>query len=96
MASGGYPGKYEKGKEISGIEKALDLGDTMVFHAGTKLENSRVLTNGGRVLNVVALGEGLKEAIDKAYKACSVIKFEGVHYRKDIGHKALMLQNQHC
>ncbi|MGB2706346.1 MAG: phosphoribosylamine--glycine ligase [Candidatus Omnitrophota bacterium] len=92
MASGGYPGKYEKGKEISGIEKALELEDTIVFHAGTTY-GDRILTNGGRVLNVVALGEDLKEAIDKAYKACSVIKFEGVHYRKDIGHKALMLQN---
>ena len=96
MASGGYPGKYEKGKEISGIEKALELEDTLVFHAGTKLakkicpasEVGQVFTNGGRVLNVVALGEGIKNAIDKAYKACGVIKFGNMHYRNDIGHRA--------
>ena len=95
MASGGYPEKYEKGKEISGIEKALELKDTLVFHAGTRLaENTsstgaaRVLTSGGRVLNVVGLGENIKKAIDEAYKACSVIKFEDMHYRKDIGHRA--------
>ena len=114
MASGGYPGKYEKGKEISGIEKALELEDTLVFHAGTTygdrsrhdtptgtglssgsivsgqdLSPSRVLTNGGRVLNVVALGEDLKEAIDKAYRACKLIKFDGAYYRKDIGYRAI-------
>ncbi|UCD55320.1 MAG: phosphoribosylamine--glycine ligase [Candidatus Omnitrophota bacterium] len=88
MASGGYPGKYEKGKEISGIEKALELEDTLIFHAGTRLANG-LLTNGGRVLNVVALGENIKNAIDKVYKACGMIKFENMHYRKDIGHSAL-------
>lgn len=93
MASGGYPGSYKKGKEISGIEKALELEDVLVFHAGTRLEENRFLTNGGRALNVVGLGSSIKEAIDKTYKACSMIKFEGAHYRKDIAYKALMLQN---
>jgi phosphoribosylamine--glycine ligase len=89
MASGGYPGKYEKGKEISGLEKAGELADTVVFHAGTKLAGEKVLTDGGRVLGVTALGGSIKESIDKAYKAVSLIGFEGAFYRKDIGQKAL-------
>ena len=89
MASGGYPGKYEKGKEVSGIEEASEQDGVMVFHAGTRLENKKILTSGGRVLNVVALGSDIKEAIGKAYKACGTIKFEGAHYRKDIGFRAL-------
>ena len=89
MASGGYPGKYEKGKEISGIEKAARLEDVLVFHAGTKAFGEKVLTSGGRVLNVVALGDGVKEAADKVYRACKTIKFAGAHYRRDIGHRAL-------
>ncbi len=90
MASGGYPGKYEKGKEIFGLEKTLGLGDTMVFHAGTAYgEGRRVITSGGRVLNVSALGNTIKEAIGKAYRACGLIRFEGMQYRKDIGYKAI-------
>ncbi len=89
MASGGYPGSYEKGKEISGLEEAAKLPDTIVFHAGTKLEDSKVLTNGGRVLGVTALGNSIKESIENAYKAVEKISFEKAHYRKDIGQKAL-------
>ncbi len=89
MASGGYPGKYEKGKEISGIKKALDLENNLVFHAGTKIVAEKLLTGGGRVLNVVALGGDIKEAMDKAYRACKLIKFDGAHYRKDIGYRAI-------
>jgi len=89
MASGGYPGKYEKGKEISGIEKALELEDVLVFHSGTEYADNRIVTSGGRVLNVAALGDGLKEAINRAYRACKLIKFEGMQYRRDIGGKAL-------
>lgn len=89
MASGGYPGKYEKEKEISGIEKALELEDIFVFHAGTKAKKEKIVTSGGRVLNVVSLGNDIKEARDKTYKACSKIKFEGAHYRRDIGHRVL-------
>jgi phosphoribosylamine--glycine ligase len=89
MASGGYPEKYEKGKPISGLEEANQLPDTVVFHAGTKLEDNTVLTSGGRVLGVTALGEGIKESIDKAYAALAKISFEEAHYRKDIGFRAL-------
>ncbi|MFC1576603.1 phosphoribosylamine--glycine ligase [Candidatus Omnitrophota bacterium] len=88
VASGGYPVKYEKGKEITGIKKALSLKDTFVFHAGTKLDKTLV-TSGGRVLNVVALGDDIKDAIKNVYRACELIKFDSMHYRKDIGHKAL-------
>jgi len=89
MVSGGYPGKYEKNKEIKGIPNALKMKDVLVFHAGTKSEDEKILTSGGRVLNVVALGSDIKDAIEKAYKASGMINFEGVHYRKDIGYKAL-------
>ena len=89
MASGGYPGKYEKGKEISGLEKAGSLQDTVVFHAGTKKEGEKILTNGGRVLGVTALGNSIKESIENSYKAVKKISFEEAQYRKDIGQKAL-------
>ena len=89
MASGGYPGKYEKGKEISGIEKTALPEDVLVFHAGTKAFGEKILTSGGRVLNVVALGDGIKEAAAKVYRACKTIRFAGAHYRKDIGHRAI-------
>ncbi len=88
-ASGGYPGSYEKGKEISGLDKVKGMGDVMVFHAGTKKENGKILTAGGRVLGVTALGGDIKQAIDKSYEAMDKITFEGMHYRTDIGRKAL-------
>jgi len=87
-AAGGYPGNYEKGKEIIGLDKAAKIKDVVVFHAGTKLQNNKVVTNGGRVLGVTGLGKTIKEAIDKTYTAVKEINFEGVHYRKDIGAKA--------
>ena len=89
LASGGYPGSYEKGKEISGLESAGKLKDTIVFHAGTKSDGSKILTNGGRVLGVTSLGKDLKEAIDNTYVAVKKIKFDKMHYRKDIGQKGL-------
>ena len=88
MASKGYPGKYEKGKLITGIEEAEALKDVIVFHAGTKKEGNKFYTNGGRVLGVTALSPTLPEAINKAYEAVEKIHFEGAYYRKDIGHKA--------
>lgn len=91
LVSGGYPGNYEKGKEIKGLDKIKDSEDTYVFHAGTVLKD-KVLTSGGRVLNVVSLGSDVKEAINKVYKACSAIDFEKMYYRKDIGHRALSRQ----
>jgi phosphoribosylamine--glycine ligase len=89
MASGGYPGKYEKGLPITGLDKARRMKDIMVFHAGTALKDGQVVATGGRVLGVTALGETVAAAIDKAYKAVAKISWKGVHFRKDIGKKAL-------
>ncbi len=89
IASGGYPGKYEKGKVIEGIEKVERNPDSYVFHAGTKKVDNKVVTSGGRVLNIVGKGKTLKEAIDKAYKNVSLVQFENMHYRKDIGFRGL-------
>lgn len=88
LASGGYPGNYEKDKVISGIKEAEETG-AIVFHAGTKTIDGEFFTSGGRVLNVVGMGDSIKEAIDKTYEAACKIKFDGMHYRKDIGHRAL-------
>lgn len=88
MASGGYPGKYEKAKEISGLEKAAARGNVMVFHSGTSLKDGRVVTDGGRVLGVTALGPVVAAAIDTAYAAVQDISFEGAHYRRDIAARA--------
>jgi phosphoribosylamine--glycine ligase len=89
MASGGYPGAYEKGKPISGLEEVARMDDVMVFHAGTAVSGGKIVTNGGRVLGVTALGADLANAQAKAYAACARIHFDGMHYRKDIGNKAL-------
>jgi phosphoribosylamine--glycine ligase len=87
-ASAGYPGAYETGKEIFGIDEAEALG-VKVFHAGTKFSEGRLVTSGGRVLGVTAKGEDLRAAIDNAYAALAEIEFEGMHYRRDIGEKGL-------
>jgi len=89
MASGGYPGDYEKGKEISGLDKAAGHKNVMVFHSGTALRNGKVVTDGGRVLGVTGLGASVSAAIDNAYAAVRDISFPGAHYRKDIGARAL-------
>lgn len=88
-ASGGYPGSYTKDKEISGLEQAAELKDVVVFHAGTKKVGDKILTSGGRVLGVTGLGATIKEAINKTYEAVGKINFAGMHFRKDIGKKAL-------
>ena len=85
MASGGYPQSYQKGFEISGLDENGQIEGAEVFHAGTKLENGKFYTNGGRVLGVTAEGKTLEEALDKAYSAVRKISFEGAHYRTDIG-----------
>lgn len=90
LASEGYPGSYEKGKVILGLEEAQDLDGVIVFHAGTALNpDGELITAGGRVLNVVALGDTFEEARNRAYEASELIKFEGVQYRSDIGRRAL-------
>ena len=89
MASGGYPGHYAKGKPLLGLTTAEKLPDTKVFHAGTALKDGQIVTNGGRVLGVTALGKDLKSAQASAYAAVGKICFEGAHFRRDIVAKAL-------
>ncbi len=88
-ASSGYPGNYAKDKEINGLDQAAKLEDVVVFHAGTKKAGNKILTSGGRVLGVTGLGATIKEAIDKTYAAVNKINFEGMHFRRDIGNRAL-------
>ncbi len=90
MASQGYPGSYAKGKVISGLEEVAKLPDVKVFHAGTKLENGVVVTDGGRVLGITALGDTLALAKERAYEAVKLISFPGAFYRTDIADKALI------
>lgn len=85
MASGGYPGSYQKGIEISGLDENGQLDDAIVYHAGSAYKDGKFLTAGGRVLGVTAKGANLDEALDKAYAAVRKISFDGAHYRKDIG-----------
>jgi len=89
MASGGYPGHYEKGKVIHGLEHASELQDVMVFHAATKQQNGDIVTDGGRVLGVTALGATIAAAKARAYGAVDRIQFEGAYYRHDIADKAI-------
>lgn len=87
LASGGYPESYQKGLPISGLD-AVDR-DTIVFHAGTAKKAGRIVTNGGRVLNLVSAADSIRDAIDRVYREAAKISFENMHYRKDIGHKGL-------
>jgi phosphoribosylamine--glycine ligase len=89
LASAGYPGKYETGKTISGLEDAATLQDVQIFHAGTKRDGGEIKTAGGRVLAVTALGSTLEAARDRAYEAVSRIHFENCHYRRDIALSAI-------
>lgn len=89
LVSGGYPNKYEKGKKITGIEEAKKITGVEIFHAGTVYENGAYYTSGGRVLGITAKSETLRGALDLAYEAAAKIHFDGMHYRKDIGAKAL-------
>lgn len=95
LASEGYPGSYEKGKVILGVEEAKDQNKTLVFHAGTALnEDGELVTAGGRVLNVVSLGSSFEKARDRAYRAVECINFEGKQFRTDIGAKAAQVLQQ--
>ncbi|MBN2565523.1 MAG: phosphoribosylamine--glycine ligase [Candidatus Eisenbacteria bacterium] len=89
MASGGYPGSYEKGKIISGLDQVARMKDVFVFHAGTSSADGSAVTAGGRVLCVTGLGPDLPDALSKAYAGVGAISFEGAHYRSDIGHRAI-------
>lgn len=89
MASGGYPAKYKTGKRISGLVKADKVKDVEVFHAGTAIKDRSVVTSGGRVLGVTAIGSNISSAIDQAYKVADMIDWPGKYLRRDIGHRAL-------
>jgi phosphoribosylamine--glycine ligase len=91
MASGGYPGDYEKGKIITGLDDVRKLKDVIVFHAGTKEQNGHIVTGGGRVLGVTALGETIADAKAAAYEAVDKITFDGVYCRRDIADKAIQV-----
>lgn len=89
LSSKGYPGSYRKGDAISGLESFKGSDDVIVFHAGTSMKNGKIVTSGGRVLGVTALGKDIKAAQSNAYKAVEKIHFDGMYYRKDIGDKAI-------
>jgi phosphoribosylamine--glycine ligase len=89
LSSGGYPGEYETGFEIDGLDALEKSKDVVVFHAGTKISEGKTVTSGGRVLSVTALGSDIKDAIDRCYNAVNLVEFEGMHFRRDIGHRAL-------
>ena len=88
VASGGYPGSYEKGKVMSGLDKAAEVPNAIVFHCGTKAQDGATVTAGGRVLSVTGMGATLREAVDTAYKAVDLISFDGAFHRRDIAHRA--------
>jgi phosphoribosylamine--glycine ligase len=92
MASGGYPGNYEKGKVITGINEAGQLKDVAVFHAGTSVKDGKLVTAGGRVLGVTAIGATIADAKKLAYEATGMISFEGAQYRRDIADKAIRVR----
>ncbi len=89
LASGGYPGSYEKGKVITGLDEAGAMDDVVVFHAGTTMQGDQVVTSGGRVLGVTALGETIADAQTRAYQAVDKIHFDGMTCRRDIAQKAI-------
>jgi phosphoribosylamine--glycine ligase len=88
MASGGYPGTFQVGKAITGLDDAAGLDGVEVYHAGTSLTGGTIVTSGGRVLTVVGRGNDFKAAVARAYAGVERIRFEGAHYRTDIGKKA--------
>jgi len=88
-SSAGYPGAYKSGLPITGLDSARRVPGVEVFHSGTALTNGEIVTSGGRVLGVTAVGDSLEEALDRAYQALGEVKFEGIYYRHDIGHRAL-------
>jgi phosphoribosylamine--glycine ligase len=89
MSSGGYPGTFEAGKRIDGLDAAASVDGVRVFHAGTSKREGNYYTSGGRVLGVTARARDLSTAVQRAYEACGKIAFDGAHYRKDIAARAL-------
>ena len=89
LAAGGYPGPYEKAKVITGLEEVKKMTDVIAFHSGTRKFGDKIVTDGGRVLGVTALGANIKEAITRCYQGVDKIKFEGMHFRRDIGVRAV-------
>jgi phosphoribosylamine--glycine ligase len=89
LAAGGYPGSYDKGQPIRGLEQAARLPGVHVFHAGTRRIDGQVVSSGGRVLGVTGTGASIRAAIAAAYRAVEAVGFEGCHFRRDIGHRAL-------
>jgi phosphoribosylamine--glycine ligase len=89
MASGGYPGPYKTGVPIGGLEEAAKMEGVQVFHAGTANKSGQLVTSGGRVLNICALGKDLAEAQKRANAACERVHFEGAYYRRDIGFRVM-------
>lgn len=88
-SSAGYPGSYKTGFPISGLAAAAQVPGVEIFHAGSALAGGELLTSGGRVLGVSAAGDNLEQALGRAYQALEEINFEGMYYRRDIGHRAL-------
>jgi phosphoribosylamine--glycine ligase len=91
LTAKGYPGSYDKGAEIHGLDRLADWQSGFVFHAGTAKEENRWVTSGGRVLGVTARGRGIADAVDEAYRAVANISWDGMHYRKDIARRALKI-----
>jgi len=89
LASGGYPGEYDTGFDVTGLETLADEDDVLVFHAGTRDEGGRTVTAGGRVLGVTGTGATLETALGRAYAAVRAVSFEGMQYRRDIGARAV-------
>lgn len=94
LAAGGYPGSYEKGSPINGLDTAEDSEDVKIFHAGTRSDLDRVLTNGGRVLCVTALADSVTAAQQRAYEVADKVRWDGVYYRRDIGYRAIRRERQ--
>ncbi len=89
LVASGYPGKFESGKRIEGLDEAGRLEGVRIYHAGTREQDGKIYTSGGRILNVTARGKTLSQALDRAYAAAEVIRFDGKDYRRDIGRKGL-------
>jgi phosphoribosylamine--glycine ligase len=94
LTSAGYPGAFQRGRAIAGVAEAARMKDVLVFHAGTAIRDGRLVTNGGRVLNVTALGDTLQAAVARAYEAVAMISFEGMHARRDIAARALAAESK--